>query len=131
MVGISGRLPCFPYVLHSQPRFKLKMVRQSWETSSTVQLLRKMLSERTIGGSSSHGAWKQYFKRSGYTSYKELASMRVSEGRWAIKDDQYCSPWPPSRTWDCYHVYSFGATGVTFVASDSGEHWPGTKRSFA
>jgi hypothetical protein len=25
-------------------------------------------------------------------------------GRWAVRDDRYCSSWPPAGRWDCYEV---------------------------
>ena len=46
------------------------------------------------------GAW-QDFRASGRTLYN---AGRDSWGYWAIRDDQYCSQWPPQALWDCYDV---------------------------
>ncbi len=45
-------------------------------------------------------------------------SGRPSSGRWAVRDDRYCSVWPPSDFWACYDVAQSGET-IRFV-DDSG-----------
>ena len=45
-------------------------------------------------------AW-QDFRASGRTLYNAGAD---SWGTWTTRGDQYCSQWPPSTTWACYHV---------------------------
>jgi hypothetical protein len=50
------------------------------------------------------GAW-QDFRASGRTLYN---AGRDSWGYWAIRDDQYCSQWPPQALWDCYDVAAKG-----------------------
>ena len=43
----------------------------------------------------------QDFRSSGRTLYD---SGRPSWGYWRVQDDQYCSQWPPSDLWACYHM---------------------------
>ena len=45
-------------------------------------------------------AW-QDFRASGRTLYN---AGRDSWGYWAVRDDQYCSMWPPSDLWACYDM---------------------------
>lgn len=49
-------------------------------------------------------AW-QDFRASGRTLYN---AGRDSWGYWAVRDDQYCSQWPPQAPWDCYDVSQKG-----------------------
>ena len=61
------------------------------------------------------GAW-QDFSASGSTRY---VTDRESLGRWAARDGQYCSVWPPSDTWACYDVDRSGdGESIRFVAGD-------------
>ncbi len=43
-------------------------------------------------------AWQE-FRASGRTLYN---AGEDSWGYWAVRDDQYCSLWPPSDLWACY-----------------------------
>lgn len=43
-------------------------------------------------------AW-QDFRASGKTLYNAGAD---SWGNWQVRDDQYCSQWPPNDLWACY-----------------------------
>lgn len=45
-------------------------------------------------------AW-QDFRASGRTLYN---AGRDSWGYWRVQGDQYCSQWPPSDLWACYHL---------------------------
>lgn len=47
-----------------------------------------------------------------------------SAGRWAVREDRYCSQWPPSDVWACYDVLQSGET-IRFVG-DSGDITDGT-----
>lgn len=58
----------------------------------------------------------QVFEPSMATQY---FSGRPSSGRWAVRDDRYCSIWPPSDFWACYDVQSDG-TRIRFVG-DAGD----------
>ena len=49
-------------------------------------------------------AW-QDFRASGATLYN---AGRDSWGYWAVRDDQYCSQWPPQALWACYDVAAKG-----------------------
>lgn len=42
---------------------------------------------------------QQSFYKAGDTLYVE---GRPSSGFWAVRDDQYCSQWPPDSHWACY-----------------------------
>lgn len=43
----------------------------------------------------------QFFAHSGETIYRRGDPSR---GRWAERDGQYCSVWPPSDRWACYDL---------------------------
>lgn len=47
--------------------------------------------------------WRQIFNRDGSTSYYS-GSRPESPGHWEIRENQYCSLWPPSDQWACYDV---------------------------
>ncbi|NRB02249.1 MAG: hypothetical protein HRU30_03200 [Rhodobacteraceae bacterium] len=49
-------------------------------------------------------AW-QDFRASGRTLYN---AGRDSWGYWGVRDDQYCSMWPPSDIWACYDLERSG-----------------------
>jgi len=46
-------------------------------------------------------------------------SGRPSAGRWAVREDRYCSQWPPSDIWACYDVLRSDNT-IRFVG-DGGD----------
>jgi len=56
----------------------------------------------------------QHFRKSGVTEY---ITERYSEGRWAARDGQYCSVWPPSDRWECYDVERDGES-IRFIGGD-------------
>lgn len=41
---------------------------------------------------------------------------RPSSGSWAVRENLYCSIWPPSDLWACYEVQSDG-TRIRFVGN--------------
>ncbi|MEJ8560895.1 hypothetical protein QTO30_06445 [Yoonia sp. GPGPB17] len=43
----------------------------------------------------------QRFYASGRTLY---SAGQDSWGYWVVRDDQYCSQWPPGDQWDCYDI---------------------------
>ncbi|MGI9367489.1 MAG: hypothetical protein ACR2O2_01510 [Ruegeria sp.] len=47
----------------------------------------------------------QVFEPSMFTQY---FSEGPSSGQWAVRNDQYCSLWPPSDLWACYEVQQSG-----------------------
>ena len=70
---------------------------ESWQRKSEDNL-RDALEGRKIVYE--NGAW-QVFNPSGRTLYH---AGRDSWGYWQIRDDEYCSSWPPSDLWTCYTV---------------------------
>ena len=61
------------------------------------------------------GAWQSFYD----TMLTQYFSGRPSAERWAVRDDQYCSLWPPSNLWACYEVQKNGDT-IRFVDSAGG-----------
>ena len=68
------------------------------------------------------GAW-QSFNASGRTLYN---AGRDSWGYWGVRDDRYCSVWPPSDLWACYDVDAAGDR-VRFIG-DGGDITEGIYR---
>jgi len=56
----------------------------------------------------------QDFRASGATMYD---AGRVSWGYWAVRENRYCSQWPPSDFWACYDMSEVDG-GVRFIADD-------------
>ncbi|MDA5093890.1 hypothetical protein O2N63_07300 [Aliiroseovarius sp. KMU-50] len=56
-------------------------------------------------------AW-QFFHADGRTLYGVGSSE--SWGRWSVREDQYCSTWPPSSHESCYEMTRQGNT-VRFI----------------
>jgi len=59
--------------------------------------IRVVLTGRTVDY---EAAW-QDFRTSGKTLYNAGAD---SWGTWDIRNDQYCSQWPPNSAWTCYDI---------------------------
>lgn len=55
-------------------------------------------------------AWQE-FRPSGRTLYN---AGQDSWGYWQVREDKYCSQWPPSDLWACYRVEVHGPL-VRFV----------------
>ncbi len=66
------------------------------------------------------GVW-QTFDATMLTQY---VADRPSAGRWVVREDRYCSLWPPSDLWVCYDVQQNGDV-IRFV-DESGETTDGT-----
>ncbi len=49
------------------------------------------------------GSTNQTFATDGGTIFK--VGTRISNGRWRVQGDFYCSTWPPSDAWRCYEVH--------------------------
>ncbi|MGV6804154.1 MAG: hypothetical protein ACWA49_08105 [Ruegeria sp.] len=77
------------------------LIAQELQILSGPQIL-NALSGRTV--KYDNGA-TQVFEPSMSTQY---FSGRPSSGYWAIRNDKYCSLWPPSDFWACYSVQSDG-----------------------
>jgi len=58
----------------------------------------------------------QHFEDTMLTQY---ISDRPSSGHWAVREDQYCSLWPPSDLWACYDVQQNGDI-IRFVDAGGG-----------
>jgi hypothetical protein len=56
----------------------------------------------------------QDFFADGRTLYGE------SPGRWEVREDRYCSLWPPSDRWTCYGVARMGLD-IRFTGDDGTE----------
>jgi len=74
----------------------------AWERLDGAGLQAALEDRRVIYDS---GAWQE-FRASGRTLYN---AGRDSWGYWAVRDDQYCSQWPPSDLWACYGLEQSGA----------------------
>ncbi len=66
------------------------------------------------------GEVEQIFQSGGQTVYIEKS--HPSQGLWKVDGDQYCSQWPPSRSWDCYDVVRDGDL-IVFISS-RGKRYP-------
>ncbi len=80
-----------------------------------------LLSGTTLEGIHVGAEWRQEFGVAGTTVYSTRG--RTDHGKWQVRDDQYCSQWPPSETWDCYAITRDGDL-ISFVPVAGGEAWP-------
>ena len=78
------------------------------------------LNGRTIEGAGTT-AWRQAFYADGRTSYTSRGD--TTDGHWKIRNNQYCSQWPPSETWSCYTVAA--DDDVIIFISATGTEFPG------
>ena len=51
------------------------------------------------------------------TGLTDFVTERDSTGRWEVREDRYCSSWPPSGTWTCYGVEREGDL-IRFIGPD-------------
>jgi hypothetical protein len=79
------------------------------------------LDGKTISGERDGKAWAQTFDAGGVTVYT-AAGEAATEGRWRVREDRYCSQWPPAPAWACYDMFRDGDV-IVFVGED-GEQWP-------
>ncbi|UWQ92910.1 hypothetical protein K3727_09070 [Rhodobacteraceae bacterium M382] len=98
----------------------LPVIAQEGWTPALGEEIRSALEGRSL--IYDRGAW-QDFNASGRTLYN---AGRDSWGYWAVRDDRYCSMWPPSDIWACYKV-EVTSTAVRFV-DPGGEITTGTYR---
>ena len=80
---------------------------EDWERLAGPEIT-AALSARVLGYPD--GTLQDFFA-DGRTLYGE------SPGRWVVRDDRYCSLWPPSDRWDCYAVERQGLD-IRFIADD-------------
>lgn len=78
------------------------------------------LDGKTISGERGGRAWVQSFDAAGVTLYS-AAGEAESEGRWQVREDRYCSQWPPAPAWVCHDMFRDGDV-VVFIGED-GEEW--------
>jgi hypothetical protein len=64
---------------------------------------------------------QQDFRASGRTLYN---AGRDSWGYWGVREDQYCSMWPPSDIWACYDMARSG--NVIRFTGEAGDITVGT-----
>jgi len=82
--------------------------------------IKTMLTDVMIQGEQNGRPWTQMFNRDGSTSFS--FGRRISDGRWKIEIDDYCSQWPPSEVWECWMVET-RPNGFAFVSRATGEVW--------
>ena len=87
-----------------------------WQMLEAEQI-REALSGRKLAYKS---AWQE-FRVSGRTLYNAGAD---SWGYWQVRNDEYCSQWPPSGLWDCYKMAQNG--DVLRFIGENGELTDGT-----
>jgi hypothetical protein len=68
-----------------------------------IQLL---LSDKILYGENNAYPIEQIFQKSGVTYYNSGGGQ--SQGSWHVKDDQFCSNWPPNPTWVCFNMVRDG-----------------------
>ncbi len=78
------------------------------------------LDGKTIGGERGGKTWVQTFDAAGVTVYA-AAGEAASEGRWRVREDRFCSQWPPAPAWVCYDLFRDGDV-VVFIG-ENGEEW--------
>ena len=81
------------------------------------------LAGKTVTGNQDGREWRQVFHEGGSTDYTEIngRSTGPSRGNWQVREDQYCSVWPPSDYWACYDMAKDGDE-ILFIES-SGAVW--------
>ena len=77
------------------------------------------LDGKTISGERDGKAWVQTFDAAGLTVYT-AAGEAASEGHWRVREERFCSQWPPAPAWVCYDMFGDGDV-VVFVGEDGVE----------
>ncbi len=94
---------------------------QGDETALSGDEIQTVLSGNTASGVQDGVAWRQYFAPSGATTY--ITQGRPSLGQWSVRDDYYCSTWPPFPSWSCYAV-TMEDDHINFLPKEGGDPWP-------
>ncbi|MDF1729112.1 MAG: hypothetical protein P1U53_15330 [Sulfitobacter sp.] len=76
------------------------LAEETWQPLSGTEIADLLTGSRVDYGDN----WQE-FRASGRTLYVAGAE---SWGYWAVRDDQYCSQWPPSDLWACYDMTRSG-----------------------
>ncbi|WP_419914120.1 hypothetical protein [Hoeflea sp.] len=79
------------------------MLATSPASAEAQRLTGDEISELLPGIIASTNATNQTFERNGDTGFTQ--DGRTRSGRWRVRDDFYCSLWPPSDAWRCYEVH--------------------------
>ncbi len=79
-----------------------------WATMRGPQIA-SILTGKTV----QYATAKQDFRTSGRTLYSAGAE---SWGYWVVRDNQYCSMWPPSDIWACYDM-TIQAPNIRFIGA--------------
>lgn len=95
-----------PLVLAAPPAMGEE--RPAWAAMSGAQITATLTGRRVQYAT----AWQE-FRASGRTLYHSGAD---SWGYWAVRGDRYCSMWPPSDIWACYHMAQRG-TQLRFIGA--------------
>ena len=69
---------------------------EDWQALDSAGI-RDVLTDRQV---TYEGAWQRFYV-SGRTLYN---AGQDSWGTWDVRNDQYCSQWPPNSAWACYDV---------------------------
>ena len=80
---------------------------QNW-TDLTGAQIAEALTDRLV--TYDNDATQRFFA-SGRTLYTH---GEPSWGAWEIREDAYCSHWPPAPVWDCYTVQGAGPEEIAF-----------------
>jgi hypothetical protein len=83
----------------------------------------EFLTGRKVEGVQNGKTWYQSFPPGGYTEFSEKQGFQPTVGLWRALNDQYCSQWPPSETWDCY-IFKTDGENLVFIPAKGGTPWP-------
>ena len=100
-------------------------ISQAAERPLTSNQIRAWLTDATAFSTGDGPAWAQYFDADGSTPYWAKGSDE-SIGHWSVRQNQYCSRWPPNNEWTCYVMTgeeTVEGRTITFV-SPSGHKSP-------
>jgi len=84
---------------------------EGWQPVATDDAIHGALADETL---IFDAYTRQDFGAAGDTQY---ITERLSNGRWAARDGQYCSVWPPSDVWTCYDL-EINGDAVRFISAD-------------
>jgi hypothetical protein len=90
---------------------------EAFEKKLDGEALKDLLSDITLTSTETGRVIDQVFQSSGATFTVDAETKALSRGFWRIEGDKYCSQWPPSEHWSCYHVFG-NDNGVVFVSSN-------------
>lgn len=80
-----------------------------------------LFSGKTITGIHHGRQTRQYFAQSGLTLWASDKDATVSEGRWEVQGDSYCSAWNglwSQPEWGCLAIHADEAQGLYYFIGD-------------